>query len=127
MQFIGKLDKEKMSYFKNKIVTDEVIMTDERIKHVKIRHLSDYEKFKDILSYAIKEPDYICKDKNNNDTIFMLKSIEDKNIQVVVKLQTNTDLKYKKNSILTFWSIRKKNYEKVIKNNEIIYNRYGRK
>jgi len=38
VQYIGKLDKEKLGKYKNKIITDEVILTDERIKHIKERH-----------------------------------------------------------------------------------------
>ncbi len=68
-------------------------------------------------------PDYIVEDKDNIDTILVLKTIkeQEKNIQVVVKLQTNKDEKDKCNSILTFWHIRDRNYKKTIQNNKIIY------
>ena len=38
MLYIGKLDKSKLGKYANKIVTDEVVLTDERIKHMKLRH-----------------------------------------------------------------------------------------
>ncbi len=38
MQYIGKLDKSKLGEYANKIVTDEVILTDERIEHIKEHH-----------------------------------------------------------------------------------------
>ena len=38
MQYIGKLNKEKLGEYKNKIITDEVVLTEERIKHIKERH-----------------------------------------------------------------------------------------
>lgn len=38
VQYIGKLDKEKLGEYKNKITTDEVVLTEERIKHIKERH-----------------------------------------------------------------------------------------
>ncbi len=38
LYYIGKIDKEKIGYFKNKITTDEVIITYERIKHIQERH-----------------------------------------------------------------------------------------
>ncbi len=38
MQYIGRLDRNKLGIYKNKILTDEVILTEERIKHIKERH-----------------------------------------------------------------------------------------
>lgn len=38
MQYIGKLDKEKLGKYKEKLVTDEVVLTEERIKHIRERH-----------------------------------------------------------------------------------------
>ena len=38
MQYIGKLDKEKLGEYANKITTEDVIITAERIKHIKERH-----------------------------------------------------------------------------------------
>jgi len=38
VQFIGKLDKNKIGKYCQKIITDEVILTDDRIKHIKVRH-----------------------------------------------------------------------------------------
>ena len=38
MQYIGKLDKEKLGHYKEKLITDESVLTEERIKHIKERH-----------------------------------------------------------------------------------------
>ncbi len=38
VQYIGKLNREKLGEYKNKITTDEVVLTEERIKHIKERH-----------------------------------------------------------------------------------------
>lgn len=38
MQYIGKLDKNKIGEYSKKIITDEVVLTEERIKHIKERH-----------------------------------------------------------------------------------------
>ncbi len=46
MRYIGKIDKEKLGEYSDKIVTDNVIMTNERIEHTqKKRHPGDYEKY----------------------------------------------------------------------------------
>ncbi len=38
VQYIGKIDKDKIGEYANKIITDDVVLTDERIKHIKERH-----------------------------------------------------------------------------------------
>jgi len=38
LQYICKLDREKLGEYKNKIITEEVVLTAERIKHIKERH-----------------------------------------------------------------------------------------
>ena len=122
VQYIGKLDKNKLGKYADKVITDEVIMTNERIEHTNKRHPGDYDKYIKYVPDIIKNPDYILEDIDNVDTILVLKSIKEKgkNIQVVVKLQTNKE-EAKSNSILTFWHIRDRNYRGTIKNNEIIY------
>ena len=123
VQYIGNLDKEKLGNYKNKIITEKVIMTNERIEHIQKRHPGDYEKYINYVPDIIKDPDYILEDKDNENTILMLKTIKDKekNVQVVVKLITNIEDKNKSNSILTFWNIRDRNYRSTIKNNKIVY------
>lgn len=123
MKYIGKLDGEKLGKYKNKIVTQNVIITNERIEHIKKRHLNDYEKYINHISDIIKNPDYILIDKDKIDTVMFLKRILDntKNIIVIVKLNTEIEKIEMSNSILTFWQIRNVNYEKVIKNNIIVY------
>lgn len=117
LQYIGKIDKDKLG--KYKIATDIVIITKERIEHIRKRHSKDYEKYIQYIPDIIKEPDYILKDKNNVDTILVLKTIADTNIQIVIKLHTNKD-ENKYNTVLTFWQIREKNYKKTVQRNKII-------
>ncbi len=63
------------------------------------------------------------KDTKNVDTVILLKRIQEegKNIQLVMKLNTGTDKKRDKNSILTMWKIRNSTYKQLIKNKEILY------
>lgn len=120
MQYIGKIDKHKLGIY---IITNNiVVLTKERIEHIKKRHPKDYDKYIKYIPYIINDPDYILEDSGNIDTILILKKLneENKNIQIVVKLNT-TNNKTKYNSILTFWQIREKNYIKTIQHNRIIY------
>lgn len=123
MQYIGKLDTKKLGKYKEKIITDEVILTDEREEHIRKRHLEDYETYIKYISDIIEKPDYILEDLNNEDTILLLKTINNngEKVQVVVKLQTVIQEVNKCNSILTFWHIRDRNYKSTIRNNKLLY------
>lgn len=128
MNYIGKINKEILGEYRKKIITDRVIITNERIEHTKKRHLDDYERYIKYIPDILYNPDYILEDRENKDTILMLKNIEkqEKKIQVVVKLQTNLKEKEKSNSILTFWHIRDRSYRSTIKNNKMIYKKLDR-
>ena len=123
MQIVGFLDKKKLGNYRYKIINSQVIITSERIQHIKKRHPGDYEEYIEYVYDIIKNPDYILEDKDNKDTILILKSILDngKNIQIVIKLQTNKQNNEKYNSILTFWHMRDRTYRQTIKNNKIIF------
>lgn len=123
LEHIGNLNIAKQGKYRNKINTAKVIITNERIKHIKLRHPGDYEKYINYIPDIIKNPDHILEDKKNLDTLLFLKTLRDinKNIQVVIKLQININEKEKINSIITFWHIRARNYKSTIQNNSIIY------
>ena len=123
MQYIGELDKEKLGSYSEKIITNEVILTSERIKHIKEHHPGDYEKYGKYISEIIKNPDYILEDSKNFDIVLYMKTIMDdkKNIQIVIRLNTNkTEIK-KKNSILTLWKIKNSTYNQLIRNKKVIW------
>ncbi len=123
VQYVGKLDKNRLGKYKDAIVTDEVILTDERMYHIKEHHPGDYEKYGKYINTIIEDPDYILDDNKNLDTILLMKTIQDeqKNIQIVVRLNTNGSLKEKQNSILTLWKVKTKTYNQMLRNKKIIW------
>lgn len=122
-QYIGKLDKNKLGKYKDKIITEEVVLTHERIRHIKERHPGDYEKYSVYIDDIIKKPDFVLEDIKNTDTIIMLKKInqDGKNIQLIIKLSTVSDQRRNKNSILTLWKVRNSTYNRMLKNKNILY------
>ena len=43
MQYIGNLDKNKLGKYKDKIITDDVVLTNERLEeHILISHKKEY-------------------------------------------------------------------------------------
>lgn len=52
--YIGKLTKSKLGKYKNKILTDEVVLTNERLmEHILKKHLVDYNELRDYIKEII--------------------------------------------------------------------------
>lgn len=118
---IGRIKLACLEKEFGKIVTDEVIITDERKRHIEIRHPEDWDLFEQYGRECISAPDVIIKDEKNEGTVFMVKQLGDANLNVVVRLVLETDKKGLKNSVMTFYRIRNKNLKKLIKNNTLLY------
>lgn len=121
LHHITRLDIEKYKCVSENIVTDEVIITDERIQHIKDHHPNDYERFSTYIAAAIEAPDYIIEDKPA--TAMILKHIEEsgEHFRLSVRLVTSNDNPDYKNSVLTFLKIREKEWRRLIKNKKILY------
>lgn len=119
---IGKIDIEKYKCVTKDIKTDEVIITDNQIAHIKERHPNDYERYFEYASEIIKNPDYILE-ANKPNTAFILKHIEDndKNYQLILRLKTSSDPKEYKNSIITFLKVEDKRYNRYLRTKKILY------
>ena len=122
MQYIGKLDKEKFKLITEDITTDEVILTEKQVEHIKERHPNDYEQYVEYIKDIVENPDYIIRDTKPN-TGFLLKEFieEDKRFQLILRLHTSFDNKGYKNSIITFLKVGKKKYGQYLRNKEIIW------
>ena len=44
MHYIGKIDKDKIGVYASRIVSDGVVLTNERMEHIYNNHPEDYEK-----------------------------------------------------------------------------------
>ena len=114
---LGKIDLSLLKDEFGKIQTDEIIITEERINHIKMRHPEDYSLFNIYGAICVKDPDYIIKDGKHDGTIFMVKKLEDTNLNVVVRIALETDDKGIMNSVMTFYRIRERNLIKLIRKN----------
>lgn len=124
MHYVGKINKDIYSCVAKDIVTDEVIITDERIQHIKERHPNDFERYSEYIRLAVEKPDYIIEaNKNKDKSALILKSfVEDnKQFKSVLRLATSTDdIKYK-NSVITFMKIDEKEWKRLINNKKTLY------
>ena len=122
MRIIGKIDRQLYQCVTNDIVTDEVIITDNQIQHVKDRHSGAFETSADILKEAIETPDYIIEDRHKNTGLVIKKlPVKGRSIQIVLRLcSSEDDCKYK-NSIISCWEISEKRLENYLRNKRILY------
>lgn len=122
VHIVGKIDKNIYKCITEDIVTDEVIITDERIQHIKERHPNDYEEVINNMSEALNHPEYILQDGRPN-TGLVVKSIGDSdgNIQTVLRIHTSEDEKGYKNSVISCWKISNKRLQNYLRNKQILY------
>ena len=67
LQYITNLDKNKLGVYKNQLITEEVVLTDERLyDHILLYHESEYKQLRPHIRKIIQEPDYIVEDKQKN-------------------------------------------------------------
>ena len=125
MQYITNLDKNKLGVYKNQLITEEVVLTDERLyDHILLYHESEYKQLRPHIRKIIQEPDYIVEDNRHEDTMIYLKEIDAicKNGRVVIKLALGKDEEHNKNSIITLMKLNKRTWNQTIKNRgEIIW------
>ena len=107
---------------KEDIVTDEVVITDNQIQHIKDRHPNDYERFSSYFGEIVKNPGYIIE-ANKPDTAVILKEIIDngEKFQMVLRMCTSKEPKGYKNSIITFLRIDEKRWNRYLRTKKILY------
>lgn len=118
---LGDLNTTMLEHEFGKIQTSEIIITNERIDHIKQRHPEDYALFEKYGAESVMNPDCIIKDEKNTGTVFMVKKLNDTNLNVVVRLVLCSNNEKLKNSVMTFYRIREKNLKKLEKKNKVLY------
>lgn len=119
---IARIDKDVYSCVTKNIATDEVIITDERIEHIKSRHPNDYERYLGYLVDMIERPHYIIEDKDP-DTAFVLKSFEENRVRfrLILRLQPVGGEAWRKNSVITFQYIKVGEYKRLLEKKKMLY------
>ena len=122
MYLVGKIDIEIYNCITKDITTDEVIITDERIQHIKEHHPNNYEQYYSYMRSIIENPEYIIE-ANKPNTALILKSFSNGNetFKTVLRLITSSDNSKFKNSIITFMKITEKEWNRLLKNKKILY------
>lgn len=122
MHIVGKIDRDIYKCITEDIVTDEVIITDERINHIKERHPYDYERYYFYLKEVIEKPDYILCGNKPNSALILKEFLEgEEQFKTILRLITPSDDSSFKNSIITFMKINNKEWERLLRNKETLY------
>lgn len=119
MQYITKLDRNKLGKYVKMLITEEVILTDERLyEHILLFHEDEYKQLRPYIKNIIENPDYIVEDNRHMDTMIYLKQVKEieKNGRVVIKLALGQDKEHNKNSIITMMKLNKRTWKQTIKN-----------
>lgn len=122
MQIIGKIDIQKYQVVSQHITTEDVVITEERIKHIQQRHPNDFERYAHLIQTMLIDPQYILADPVPNTAVILQEFLaDDERLRLVVKLAVIEDAEYKKNSVITFLKISEKKFRKYLRNKKILY------
>lgn len=122
IHYVGKIDKNIYKSVTDSIVTDDVVITRERIQHIKERHPNDYDRFVKYLPQIIRSPDYIIEANKANTAVILKQFTEDnEKFKLILRLKIESDPERYKNSIISFWKIGDTTWKKSIKNKKILY------
>ena len=119
MQYITKLDRNKLEKYKKRLITEEVILTDERLyEHILLFDENEYKELRPYLKSIIDNPDYIIEDNRHEETMIYLKQVKniEKNGRVVIKLALGQDKEHNKNSIITMMKLNNRTWKQTLKN-----------
>ncbi len=122
MNFVGKIDREIYKCVTEDIITDDVVITDERIKHTEENHPDVYKSYGQYLHEIVKAPDYIFAG-NRPKTALILKHVPevDESFKTILRLITPEDDESFKNSIITFMKTDEKEWRRLVRNKKILY------
>ena len=122
MYTVGYIDVEKYKMVSKHIQTAQVIITEERIRHIQERHPEDYERYAEYLKEIVEDPDYILE-ANKPNTAFILKEVQaaDEKFQLILRLSVAGDIPEYKNSVITFLKIDQKRFQRYLRTKKILY------
>jgi len=121
---VSKIGEINPKHFENvfPVLTNDVVITDERIAHIKAHHPKDYERYAEYIPQILKNPDYILK-ANRPHSAVLLKEFKksDERFQLILRLRTSQDPDEFSNSVITFSRLHAKEYRRFVRNKKVLY------
>ena len=121
MNVVGQIRNE--SILKRwKGIKRNVVLTEERIAHIREGHSRDYSLYHAYIPEAIENPDYVIEDADKESTVMLVKHIEGTGINVIVVLAYENGDSSIESSVLTMYRIGTKRLRRLLRNNPVLYN-----
>ena len=124
MEIVGRIENEKVLE-RWKGVKRDVVLTDERIEHIRERHPEDYALYHMYISEAVTAPDFVIEDADQDSTAMFIKWIEEEGINVIVQLAYEGNSSNLLSSVMTMYRIGTKRLRRLLRNNPVLYRREG--
>ena len=121
MHYFGNIELSIFEAEFGKLQTNEVFLTDACEIHIKEHHPEDYSLLLEYGMSIINNPDIILCDNKNVGTVLLIRRLPETNLNLVLRLALETDIKGRKNSIMTFYRVRESNLNKLLNRNKILY------
>ena len=113
---LGEIESSLLQGYFGELRTKEVVVTEERMEHIRKRHPEDVELFALYGKETVLKPDILLVDEKHIGTVFAIKRLPETNLNVVVRPD-------RKNSVMTFYRIRERNLKKLMEKNRLLYSR----
>ncbi len=104
-----------------KLNTKEVVLTDERLEHIKSRHPEVVDVLLKEYKGCVSKPDVILNDEKNANTMMTIRKLGDNNLNTIVKLSVGAENEDRQNSIITAFCLGDKRLKRLMSKNKVIY------
>lgn len=119
---IARIENEAITQRWGKVIP-EVVLTDERIEHIREGHAEDYEAMRERIPEIIQYPSFILEDNRVQNTAMFIKHIETTNANVVVKLEIEDqkDDPELLSSVITMFRLGNRSLKRLLKKYPVLY------
>ena len=117
---VGEIDRAKLASMYSSLPSGNLILTAERLAHIRARHPEDADLFIRYGEQVIQDPDLILNDDKNRSTVMYIRAIESTNLNIIVRLALAEDAG-KSHSIMTAYRLGEKTVKRLKKKNKILY------
>ena len=118
---IAQLDETLLRDSNIKLLTKNLVLTDNSIIHIKERHPNDYGDVIKDLSNMVQDPDSIMIGNKPHTLVYMARNSKGHMYQVVIRLKDEDMSDELQNSIITLNRVNEKRYKRYKKSRKIIY------
>ncbi|MDL2276376.1 phage minor capsid protein [Breznakia sp. OttesenSCG-928-G09] len=107
-------------------VTNDIVLLPERKNHIMKRHPQVLDTYKGDLNKVFDKSELVLKSNDKADTLMYFKKYDDKYLQTVLRINTDSTSKYK-NSIITMFEVKDSRIRRLLKKSSIVIDKRNNK